>query len=181
MTERAQDADIRSSRIEVRDLDLAPVAVEAVPGTGAAGREVRLHFALQLESGEVIDSNFDREPVSFCIGDGNLLPGFEEKLSGLVAGDHREFLLEPEQAFGPVNEDNVQRFPHYQFAPDLALASGAVIEFADATGNKQAGVVRSVGKQWVEVDFNHPLAGRRIRFIVQVHAVGPNTEQDLDR
>jgi FKBP-type peptidyl-prolyl cis-trans isomerase SlpA len=80
-----------------------------------------------------------------------------------------------------VNEDNVQRFPQYQFAPDLALGAGVMIEFADATGNKQAGVVRSIDKQWVEVDFNHPLAGRSIRFIVHVYDVGPGTEQSVGR
>jgi FKBP-type peptidyl-prolyl cis-trans isomerase SlpA len=129
---------------------------------------------LRLENGDDVDSNFDKAPVTFRIGDGNLLPGFEQALFGLVAGDRREFLLEPEQAFGTLNDDNVQRFPRYQFPPDVA--SGAMFEFADASGNKQAGVVRGIDKQWVEVDFNHPLAGRRIRFSVHVHAVG-NVEQ----
>jgi FKBP-type peptidyl-prolyl cis-trans isomerase SlpA len=161
-----------ASRIMVHDLDLAPVAVaEPAPGVIGLGRLVTLHFALHLENGEVIDSNFDKLPVTFTIGDGSLLPGFEQALSGLGAGATRAITLEPEQAFGPINEDNVQRFPLYQFPPDLGLAIGVMIEFADAAGNNQAGVVRSVDKQWVEVDFNHPLAGRRIRFSVHVHKV----------
>jgi FKBP-type peptidyl-prolyl cis-trans isomerase SlpA len=168
-------SDAAHSRIDVRDLDQAAPPAYA-PDAIAPGREVTLHFALALaggdKDGELIDSNFDKAPVTCVIGDGNLLPGFEEVLCGLVAGTRHEFTLQPEQAFGPVNEDNVQRFPLYQFAPDLALGPGLMIEFADAAGNKQAGTVRSVGKQWVEVDFNHPLAGRAIRFTVHVHAVG---------
>ncbi|MDY6983738.1 MAG: peptidylprolyl isomerase [Pseudomonadota bacterium] len=149
------------------------------------GKQVTLHFSLALadaaKGSEAIDSNFDKEPVSFTIGDGNLLPGFEEALFGLGAGDRREFVLPPEQAFGNVNEDNVQRFPVYQFPPDVALSPGLMLEFGDAAGNNQAGVVRSVDKQYVDVDFNHPLAGRAIRFSVHVHAVSPVASLDVSQ
>ncbi len=154
-------SEVAHSRIALRDLGAAI----------GPGKQVTLHFSLSLLNGPQIDSNFDKAPVTFVIGDGSMLPGFEQALSGLVAGDRRDFTLAPEQAFGPVNEDNVQRFPHYQFAPDLALTPGLMIEFADAAGNKQAGVVRNVDKQWVEIDFNHPLAGRTLLFTVHVHAV----------
>lgn len=53
------------------------------------GTQVTLHFALELEDGSVVDSNFDREPVTFVMGDGNLLPGFEEALLGLQAADEQ--------------------------------------------------------------------------------------------
>lgn len=155
-------------KIAVHDLARGPVPV---PGVIAPGARVTLHFSLALTNGETVDSNFDKAPVTFTIGDGSLLPPFEEALFGLRAGDRREFTLEPERAFGPVNEDNVQRFPLYQFPPDLALGPGLMVEFGDAAGNTQAGIVRSSDKQWVEVDFNHPLAGRAIRFSVHVHDV----------
>ncbi len=168
-------------RIDLRDLDRvsvpdsAPVSTPVVAplAQGAIGleRKVTLFFSLQLENGEVIDSNFEKAPATFVVGDGSMLPGFEQALAGLVAGEHREFMLEPEQAFGSVNEDNVQRFPLYRFPPDLALENGTMVEFADAAGNTQAGVVRKADKTWVEVDFNHPLAGRKIRFSVLVQDV----------
>ncbi|HEY0962687.1 MAG TPA: peptidylprolyl isomerase [Pseudomonadales bacterium] len=167
-------------RIAVRDLDrAAPHGVTApdaiAPGEIGPGKRVTLHFSLALADAspesEAIDSNFDKAPVSFVIGDGSMLPGFEEALFGLAADDRRDFVLQPEQAFGNVNDDNVQRFPIYQFPPDVALSPGLMLEFGDAAGNKQAGVVRSIDKQWVDVDFNHPLAGRAIRFNVHVHAV----------
>ena len=162
------------NRIAVRDLDRAAQAAFP-PGTIGPGAQVTLHFSLALadgdQDGELIDSNFDKAPVTFTVGDGNLLPGFEHALFGLTAGATRAVTLGPADAFGPVNEDNVQRFPLYQFPPDLAPAPGLMVEFADAAGNRQAGVVRGADKQWVDVDFNHPLAGRAIRFTVQVHEV----------
>lgn len=156
-----------AGRIAVRDLD----ANAPAPGTIGPGAQVTLHFSLALANGELVDSNFDRAPVTFRVGDGSLLPGFEQALFGLAAGARHEVTLEPADAFGPVNEDNVQRFPLYQFPPDLALSAGLLVDFADASGNSQAGVVRSVDKQYVEVDFNHPLAGRALRFTVHIHDV----------
>lgn len=70
-----------------------------------------LHFSLLLTSGEVIDSNFEQEPPSFKLGDGSMLPGFERLLLGLRTGDDIEELLQPEQAFGTVNQEISTDFP----------------------------------------------------------------------
>jgi len=165
---------LQMTRIALRDVELAPIPAageEHPKGIIGPGKRVTLHFALYLENGELVDSNFDKPPVNFMMGDGSLLPGFEQCLLGLGTDVLQEFMLAPEQAFGTVNEDNVQHFPRYRFPPDLALEQGLVIDFTDAGGNTQAGVVRSHDKNMVEVDFNHPLAGRAIRFRVHVHQV----------
>ncbi len=167
--------DSKSKLIAVRNVELNPPA--SAPARNYAddeigpGKVVTLHFALLLENSDPVDSNFDKEPVSFTVGDGNLLPGFEQALMGLKAGDENEVLIAADAAFGIVNEDNIQRFPRYQFPPDLILAKGLVINFADSAGNKQAGVVKQFDSALVEVDFNHPLAGRSIRFKFHIHDV----------
>jgi FKBP-type peptidyl-prolyl cis-trans isomerase SlpA len=71
-------------------------------------KEVTLHFALGLETGELVDSTFDKKPATFKVGDGNLLPGFEQQLYGLKAGDKRTLQIAPEQGFGQINPQNVQ-------------------------------------------------------------------------
>lgn len=76
---------------------------------------VTLHFALKLEDGNVVDSTFDKQPASFKVGDGNLLPGFEQALFGLKAGDKRTLSILPEQGFGQPNPQNVQIMPRDQF------------------------------------------------------------------
>ena len=78
------------------------------------------------------------------------------------------------QAFGPVNPDNEQRFPRYQFPPDLALSENLLIEFADASGYKQAGRIVRIGTHDVEIDFNHPLAGKDILFSAEIHSIEPD-------
>lgn len=178
-------AEQQGKRIPVRELmpdgptgQIAAGLAEELPAAVVApGRRVTLHFALQLASGEMVDSNFGGNPATCIIGDGSLLPGFEQVLHGLEAGAERNFVIPPEGAFGTVNDDNIQRFPRYQFAPDLPLAIGLMVEFADAAGNAQAGVVKRIGGSHVDVDFNHPLAGRSILFSVHVLEVGPGTAQ----
>lgn len=135
------------------------------------GKQVTLHFALELETGVEIDSCFGRAPATFVVGDGSLLPEFERSLFGMRAGASREVLLPPERAFGQPNDGNIQRFPRFRFPPDLQLQEGLVVDFADSSGNSQAGVVLGCDSQWVRIDFNHPLAGKTVRFramIVQV-------------
>lgn len=137
------------------------------------GTEVTLHFALALEDGSQIDSNFDGEPVTFVVGDGNLLPGFEEVLFGLQAGDEGSFVIPPEKGFGIHNPDNVQEFARTEFPEDVQLAEGLVLSFADAQQNELPGVVADFNENSVTVDFNHPLAGRDIAFNVRIIDVNP--------
>jgi FKBP-type peptidyl-prolyl cis-trans isomerase SlpA len=102
------------------------------------------------------------------VGDGSLLPGFEKVVEETAAGERRETILEASQAFGEVNEDNVQKYPHYQFPADMAIEEGLMIAFRDQAGNEQAGVVSSVDRSGVNIDFNHPLAGKNIVFSVWI-------------
>lgn len=135
------------------------------------GRRVTLHFELALPDGELVDSNFHGNAAQFTVGDGSLLPGFEEALFGLRAGDELSRDLPAAQAFGERRPENVQAFPRFRFPADLAMEGGLMINFADAAGNEQAGVITDFSADRVTVDFNHPLAGRTIRFRARIVAV----------
>lgn len=139
------------------------------------GSLVKLHFEVSLENGTVIDSTFSRDqPVTLTIGDENLLPGFEQVLMNLRAGDTRTAHLQPEQAFNDWNPDNVQHFSQAQFAlvadnPKI----GMMVEFEDKGKNTLAGVITAIDDEDIEVDFNHPLAGQDVLFKVKVFKVTP--------
>jgi FKBP-type peptidyl-prolyl cis-trans isomerase SlpA len=135
------------------------------------GTRVFLNFSLSLDDGDVIDTNYGGEMVSFVVGDGSLLPGFERRLFGMCGGDRSVFQVEPEDAFGMPNPMNVQELNRSDFDDDLEISDGLVISFADASGAELPGVVREFDEQTVSVDFNHPLAGRRIHFDVEIHRV----------
>lgn len=129
--------------------------------------EVTLHFTLKLPSGDVVDSTVGKAPATSKIGDGSLLPGFEASLFGLKAGDKRSFEVEPERGFGPGNPQNIQTVPRDQFS-EMELEPGLLVIFRDAAGGEMPGVVKTIHDTVVEVDFNHPLAGKVITFEVEI-------------
>lgn len=133
-------------------------------------REVTLHFALRLENGEVVDSTFDKQPAIFQVGDGNLLPGFEQALYGFKAGDRRTIRIQPEQGFGQPNPQNVQVMPRSQFE-GMELSEGLLVIFNDAANAELPGMVKAFDEARVTVDFNHPLAGKELDFEVEIIAV----------
>ena len=150
-----------------------------------SGSHVSLHFSLALAGGEMIDSNFDGRPASFRMGDGSMLPGFEETLIGLAPGVEQEKLVPAEKAFGAVNPKNLQSFPVEKFQhlleDDLIPTEpGSVVSFKDPAGFDLPGVVRSIDEQFIKVDFNHPLAGKDIVFRVRILSVLPPTVDTVE-
>jgi FKBP-type peptidyl-prolyl cis-trans isomerase SlpA len=141
--------------------------------TVCEGTRVFLNFSLSLDDGSEVDSNFDRDPVDFTVGDGSLLPGFERLLFGMGAGDRQVFTVTPEAAFGQHNENNIQVMSRDTFDDDVDLEVGLVLSFADAAGAELPGMVLAFDDSEVSIDFNHPLAGRTILFDVLVHRVEP--------
>ncbi len=138
-------------------------------GLVTSNSRVTLHFELSLDDGQVVDSNFGKTPVQFVFGDGNLLPAFEDVLLGMKVRDVASFVMLPEKAFGVHNENNVQHIPRSQFS--MNLEEGMVVSFSDAARNELPGVIAEIGGQDVMVDFNHPLAGRSLKYRVQIVAI----------
>lgn len=132
-----------------------------------ADRQVTLHFALRLENGDVVDSTFEKQPATFKVGDGSLLPGFEQALFGLKGGDRRTLRVEPEQGFGQPNVQNVQVMPRNQFE-GMELSEGLLIIFKDAANAELPGIVKEFDDNQVTIDFNHPLAGKTLTFDVEI-------------
>ena len=134
-----------------------------------AGKRITLHFSVFLAEGNVLlDSTRERpEPVSFVMGDGSLIPGFEKAITGLKAGDRRSMVIAAAKAFGDWNPDNLQTFSRNYFT-GMELEPGLVVSFADKSKSELPGVVKELKGDEVVVDFNHPLAGRDLVFEVDI-------------
>ncbi|MFW5825164.1 MAG: FKBP-type peptidyl-prolyl cis-trans isomerase [Marinobacter sp.] len=137
------------------------------------GTRVTLNFSLKFPDGQVIDSTFDKQPATLEIGDENLPENFEAYLMGLKAGDRETFEVPPEKGFGQHNPSNIQTFKRHEFSADMVLEPGVMISFADARQSELPGVVSRVEGDQVDVDFNHPLAGRTLVFEVEIIDVEP--------
>jgi len=125
-----------------------------------------MHFALALANGHLIDSTRDRKPATFAIGDGSLPGVIEVRLHGLRAGDDERFDFGPDEVFGPHRADNVRTFERGRFA-GMVLEQGLLVSFA-GPGGELPGLVCGIDGDRVTVDFNHPLAGKPLRFDVTV-------------
>jgi FKBP-type peptidyl-prolyl cis-trans isomerase SlpA len=135
---------------------------------------VTLHFSILLPTGEEVDSTRRGKPATFCVGDGNLLPGFEEALFGLQPGDDEQIDIPASSGFGASSPQNVQRLPRTRFAKFEKLEPGLMVSFAAADG-ELPGVVTQIWPGSVEIDFNHPLAGRDLVFDVSILKVQPES------
>ncbi len=133
---------------------------------------VTLHFSILLESGEEIDSTRRSRPATFTVGDGSLLPGFEQALFGLSAGADEQLRIAAQDGFGEQREENLRFMPIAQFASNVVPEPGLVVSFA-GPGGELPGVVRSIEGDLVVVDFNHPLAGKTLIFDVSILKVEP--------
>ena len=135
------------------------------------GTSVTLHFSLALENGHIVDSNFEGNPATCSVGDGNLLPGFESRLLGLEVGDEREFIIPPENAFGQHNTQNVQSVDRGNF-DESDLEIGSILSFQNGDG-ELPGVIIALEENLVMVDFNHPLSGKNNVFQVKIVEINP--------
>ncbi|MEH6651034.1 MAG: peptidylprolyl isomerase [Motiliproteus sp.] len=134
------------------------------------GYRVTLHFSIELENGDLVDNTRDKAPATFEYGDGNLLPGFEQAIAGLTAGEHARLRIAPEQGFGMHNPSNLQRFSTSDFK-EMELEVGLMISFADPSQGALPGLVSSIDGDRVTIDFNHPLAGKMLYFDVDIESV----------
>ena len=139
----------------------------------ASSSHLTLHYRIVLADpphAEVL-STFGGNPATLLMGSGELSPALEKCLVGIASGETRTFVLQPEQAFGGYRDELLQRLPSEAFPDGLSVEAGQVIEFAGPDGARLSGLVKAIDSAQALVDFNHPLAGRPIRFEVEILAV----------
>jgi FKBP-type peptidyl-prolyl cis-trans isomerase SlyD len=122
-----------------------------------------------LESG-VYHNHRDFKPLEFRVGEGKVLPGIDAAVQGMTQGETKTVTLEPEEAYGPVDEDDVVTFPREKLE-----TGGDGLEVGELVRSERGdtGWVTDVSDEGVTVDFNHELAGERVEFeirLLEVHA-----------
>ncbi|KXI21816.1 FKBP-type peptidyl-prolyl cis-trans isomerase [Photobacterium sanguinicancri] len=131
--------------------------------------EVLMHFSIKLSDGSVADSTQAMgKPAKFRMGDGSLTDNFEKCLLGLQQGQTNSFELAPEDAFGQSDPDNIHHIELSKFGADVPAEVGTIVAFAGPDGQDIPGVITQIVGDSVTVDFNHPLAGQRVTFDVEV-------------
>ncbi len=136
----------------------------------AKGRKVAVHYRGTLDDGQEFDSSQDREPLEFVVGSGDLIPGFEKAIVGMEPGQEKTVTLEVEDAYGPYEDELVIEGPRNSFPDgDIQVGQSFTVHLHD--GEEAVCRVVRVAGDTVVLDFNHPLAGKRLTFHLHVVSV----------
>ncbi len=133
---------------------------------------VTLHYRIELANGQPLISTFDGNPATLQLGAGEMQPRLEGLLVGLENGTEKSFELAPGEAFGDYREDLIERVRRADLPESEAgIEPMSFMEFFAPDGSRYSGLVTEVDDEAVTIDFNHPLAGKDIRFDVRVIGV----------
>ena len=136
------------------------------------GAFLTLHYWLSADDGRDIVSTFADNPATLQLGVGQLSPALEARLLGLPEGAQCVFELAPGEAFGPRNSDLVQRVSmatlRQHSSEDANYAVGDLVDFSAPGGGRFAGMLLELGEDDALFDFNHPLAGKSVKFEVNI-------------
>jgi len=134
------------------------------------GDNVSVHYTGKLEDGTVFDTSLaeGREPLTVTLGQGQLIPGFENGLIDMTAGEMKTIEIEPENAYGDINPQLVSEVSLNQ-VPE-GVKAGDMLQGQNQFGPVNV-VVTEIKESTVVLDMNHPLAGKKLIFDLEVVSV----------
>ena len=150
-----------------------------IPESIEDGVVVTLDYTLTVDN-EIVDTSEGYDPIIFLQGAGMVVPGLEEALFGMKVGERKEFSVSPQDGYGDIDPDAIAEIPKEEFPPEIPLEPGVELLMEDEDGEEQEAYIRAVGKNTVQLDFNHPLAGKELHFAVEVLALRAATEEEIE-
>lgn len=140
---------------------------------------VSLDYTLTVD-GEVVDSSEEDEPIEFLQGRGGIISGLEKALYGMVEGESKQVAVPAKDAYGEYDSEAVMDVPRSEFPPEIPLKPGVELQMRDQDGDVVHAQIVSVSKSSVKLDFNHPLAGKDLKFDVTIAGLRAATAEELD-
>ena len=139
---------------------------------------VLFNYRLSDANDSLLEESDDKVPMAYLHGHSNILKALEAEMEGKSAGDSFSVTLAPEDAYGPVKPDSEQRIPVKHLTGAKKWKKGMVGVVQTEKGRRQVTVVK-VGKFMVTVDFNHPFAGKTLKFDVDIADVREATGEEI--
>ena len=131
------------------------------------GDTVRVHYTGSLSDGSVFDSSRGREPLEFTLGEGRVISGFDEAVTGMSPGQERQVTIPADQAYGGRRDDLVFAVPRTQFPEGMEPAVGLEVQLTQG-GQRAVARIAEVSDESVTLDANHPLAGKDLTFDLEL-------------
>ena len=136
------------------------------------GDRVKVHYTGKLEDGSVFDSSKEREPLEFELGGGMMIKGFDTAVTGMQVGESKTAEIPAGEAYGEHNAEMVIEVPKTQLPPDLKPEVGQQLGMQQPDGQSVPVRVTEVKEESIEIDANHPLAGKDLVFELELVEIG---------
>lgn len=137
-----------------------------------SGSTVAFHYTGTLSDGSVFDSSEGRDPLSFTMGQGQIIPGLEAAVEGMSAGEEKTVTVASDQAYGERDPNAMQQIPRDQIPDNIPTEPGTQLQMQAPNGQAIPVVVAETTDTHVTLDANHPLAGKDLTFAVKIVSVG---------
>ena len=132
------------------------------------GDTVKVHYTGTLEDGEVFDTSKDKEPLEFQLGQGQLIPGFEKAVEGMEVGESTTVEIPSDEAYGELRDDLVINVPKDQLPEDISPQIGMQLQVNQQDGQPIPVRITEIGDEDLTLDANHPLAGKDLKFEIEL-------------
>lgn len=140
--------------------------------TAKRGDTVHVHYTGRLEDGTVFDSSSGREPLQFTLGEGQVIPGFEQAVDGMSVGEKTEARIPPDRAYGDRSEQLVLNVERDRFPDSVTPQVGQRFTMTTQDGRQLPVTVTEAEPDSVTIDANHPLAGKPLTFDLELVKIG---------
>jgi FKBP-type peptidyl-prolyl cis-trans isomerase 2 len=134
----------------------------------ASGNTVKVHYTGTLNDGTTFDSSAGGDPLQVVLGDGGLIPGFEQAVIGMAVGETKTVVIPAAEAYGEHHAERVHEVERTKIPAEIDLEVGRVLEAVGADGAAMAVIVAGLTDTMVTLDFNHPLAGKDLTFELEL-------------
>lgn len=135
------------------------------------GDTVTVHYTGRLQDGTVFDSSQDGEPLTFTLEGGQVIPGFEQGVLGMVPGESRTVDIPCQLAYGAHDDDLMIQIDRSQFPDNIEPEVGQHFEVGQADGSTLLVTVAGVSPGQITLDANHPLAGKDLTFDIELVSI----------
>ncbi len=171
-----------------KSVDAAKPQAKAAPAKAKSisqvsdGHLVSVDYTGTLANGEEFDSSKEHGPIQFVVGAGQVIKGFDNAVRGMKVNESKKFTIPKTEAYGDVNPAMVQKVPIAQVPEHIRkqLKVGGFLVMQSPHGQQMPAKVLSVTKEHVELDMNHPLAGKDLSFAITVRGISQAPEQSED-
>src|SRR5690606_2294805 len=130
------------------------------------GNKVKVEYVGSLDNGQVFDSSEGRAPLEFVVGEGKVIPGFENGILGMEKGEEKEIKIESKDAYGEKREELMKKIPKDELPPEIKdkVQAGMTLGMKSPEGGQFPVKVSEVSENEITLDLNHPLAGQNLNF-----------------